>query len=361
MVNRKIFVLVGLMIFVLLAAGCQPAGTPADGVEGDVSQPAELTILTHDSFSVSAEVIAAFEQANNVKLTFVKGGDAGAVINRAVLTRATPIADVLYGVDNNFLSRALGEDLFVSYSSPELKNIPSEFILDDQLRALPVDYGDVCINYDKQYFADKQLAIPVSLEDLLKPEYAGLLVVENPATSSPGLAFLMTTIAHFGEEDYLNYWEQLTSNGVVVVNDWETAYYTNFSGSSGKGDQPMVVSYGSSPPAEVVFAEQPLDDSVTASLVGADMCYRQVEFAGILNRTRNLELAQKFIDFMLGTTFQEDMPLQMFVFPVNRTAKLPEAFEKYAQIPEQPAQLDPSLVAEKRSDWIEAWTDTVLR
>ena len=205
------------------------------------------------------------------------------------------------------------------------------------------------------------LPIPGTLEDLLKPEYAGQLVVENPATSSPGLAFLLTTIAHFGEDGYLDYWEKLAKNGVVVVNDWETAYYTNFSGSSGQGDQPMVVSYGSSPPAEVVFAEKPLEDSLTASLVGEDMCYRQIEFAGILKGTEQLEVAQKFIDFMLSVPFQEDMPLQMFVFPINEKAQLPEEFVKYAQIPEKPAQIEPSVIAKNRSKWIDDWTEVVLR
>jgi thiamine transport system substrate-binding protein len=297
--------------------------------------------MTHDSFSVSEGVIAQFEDENNVKISFVKSGDTGAALNRAILSKDAPLADVFYGVDNTFLSRALEADLFEAYPSPLLEKIPAEFKPDSESRVLPVDFGDVCINYDKQYFKDKNLALPQSLQDLTKPEYRGLLAVENPATSSPGLAFLLATVAEFGEEGYLDFWKDLRANDLMVVNDWETAYYTNFSASTGKGAQPMIVSYGSSPAVEVVYAEQPLDDSPTASLVADGMCFRQVEFVGILKGTQHRDLAEKFIDFMLGVAFQEDMPLQMFVYPVNPEAKLPDVFVKYSQIPASPAMLTP--------------------
>jgi thiamine transport system substrate-binding protein len=322
--------------------------------------PPELTVMMHDSFAVSQEVVQAFEQANNVKVTFLASGDAGAALNKAILTKDAPLADVLYGVDNTFLSRALEADIFETYRSPGLANIPAAFQLDLSNRLYPVDYGDVCINYDKAYFAGKNLSVPAELEDLSIPEYNGLLVVENPATSSPGLAFLLATVAHFGDPGYLDFWAALRDNGLVVVNDWETAYYTNFSASSGRGPQPMVVSYGSSPPAEVIFAETPLNDAPTASIVGPDTCFRQIEFVGILKGTQRRALAEKFVDFMLSKQFQEDMPSQMFVFPVNPDATLPDAFVKYAQIPDQPAQLDSSLIAANREKWIQAWTDVVL-
>jgi thiamine transport system substrate-binding protein len=186
-------------------------------------------------------------------------------------------------------------------------------------------------------------------------------VVENPAVSSPGLAFLLATIAHFGPDGYLDFWRQMRSNDVVVVNDWETAYYTNFSASSGKGPQPMVVSYGSSPAAEVVYASQPIDESPTASIVAPGTCYRQIEFVGILKGAQNRALAEKFVDFMLSVPFQEDMPLQMFVFPVNPDAGLPEVYQKNVQIPDQPASLPFEEIARNREAWIQAWTETVLR
>jgi len=338
-----------LLITIIVLGACAPKG------------PSELTVMTHDSFAVSEEVVQAFESANNVKLTFLASGDSGAALNKAILSKDAPLADVFYGVDNTFLSRALEADIFETYQSPELANIPDGFKLDPENRLLPVDYGDVCINYDKSYFEKNNLQVPSTLEGLLRTEYNGLLVVENPATSSPGLAFLLATVAHFGDPDYLDFWAALRDNGLVVVNDWETAYYTNFSGSSGQGPQPMVVSYGSSPPAEVIFAETPLDNAPTASIVGPDTCFRQIEFVGILKGTQNRALAEKFVDFMLSKQFQEDMPLQMFVFPVNPNAALPDEFVQYAQIPAQPAELNPADIAANRERWIADWTETVLR
>lgn len=322
--------------------------------------PVTLTVMTHDSFAASEAVIAAFEQANQVKVVFLKSGDAGAALNKAILTADAPLADVFYGVDNTFLSRALDAGIYEPYVSPLLTQVPDQFKLDPQDRALPVDYGDVCINYDKAYFVNHDLPVPVTLADLAKPEYSRLLVVENPATSSPGLAFLLATIKAFGTDGYLDFWKSLRANGVTVVDGWETAYYTNFSGSSGHGSQPMVVSYASSPAAEVVFASSPLKDAPTASIISPGTCFRQIEFVGILKGTRHLALSQKFVDFMLGQQFQEDMPLQMYVYPVNPAARLPDVYIKYAQVPDQPAILKPPVIAASRDQWVQAWTQVVL-
>ncbi len=346
-----------LISLLILTAACAPRSVTPSAPAG----PEALTVMTHDSFAASEDVIEAFEVANNAKVTFLQSGDAGEALNKAILTRDAPLADVFYGVDNTFLSRALEAEIFEPYQSPALEDIRAEFQLDPSNRALPVDFGDVCINYDKAYFAGHNLPVPATLEDLRKSEYRGLLVVENPATSSPGLAFLMATIKHFGDPDYIGYWKDLRANGLVVVDGWETAYYTNFSGSSGKGPQPMVVSYGTSPAAEVMFASAPLADAPTASILGPDTCFRQIEFVGILKGTEHHSLAEKFVDFVLSQPFQEDMPGQMFVYPVNPQAALPEAFSKYAQAPAQPASLLPDEIAANRDAWIEAWTEAVLR
>jgi thiamine transport system substrate-binding protein len=348
-------------IVAILLGGCvgqTPAASPSP-----IQEPQVLTVMTHDSFAVSTELVQQFETENNVKVNFIKGGDAGTTLNRLILTSlgGMPEADVFYGLDNTFLSRALEQDLLEAYDAPALAQIPAEFQLDPSHRALPVDYGDVCINYDKAWFQEHHLPVPQSLEDLTKPEYAGLLVVENPATSSPGLSFLLATIATFGEDGWQSYWQALKDNGVVIVSDWETAYYTNFSGSSGHGAQPMVVSYASSPAAELIYAETPLTEAPTGSIVAEGACWRQVEFAGILKGTPNRSLAEKFIDFMLSQPFQEDMPLQMFVYPVLPSAKLPEAFVQASEVPQKPATLDPELIAEKREAWVQAWTELMLK
>jgi thiamine transport system substrate-binding protein len=353
---KQIHLFLILLVLTVTITACSPQISPT----GEVTEQRQLTVMTHDSFAISEDLIAQFEQEHNVNVSFVRSGDTGSALNQAVLSKENPLADIFYGVDNTFLTRALEEGIFESYDSPLLEKIADEFKIDPGNFALPVDYGDVCINIDKSYFEENDLAIPESLEELTQPEYEGMLVTENPATSSPGLAFLMATIAQFGEEGYLNYWEELLENGLVVASDWETAYYTNFSGSTGQGPQPMVVSYGSSPAAEVIFAEIELKEAPTTSIIGPNTCFRQIEFVGILKGTPNRELAEDFIDFMLSVPFQEDIPLQMFVFPVNAEAELPPEFIENIQIPDQPASLPPELIDQNREAWIEAWTETVL-
>jgi len=341
---KKLNLLLSSFLFVL--AACAPKG------------PATLTVMTHDSFAISEDVVTAFEQENNVDVVFLASGDTGTMLNKAILAKDAPLADVMFGVDNTFLSRALEADIFDAYQSPALSDVPAEFVLDSSYRALPVDYGDVCINYDKKYFEENDLAMPASFEDLAKPEYNGLLVVQNPATSSPGLAFMLATRAYFGD-GFLDYWQSLKENGVVVVDGWETAYYTNFSASSGQGPQPMVVSYASSPAAEVFFASEPPADAPTASIVASGMCFRQIEFVGTLKNGQNRDLAEKFVDFMLSKQFQEDMPLNMFVYPVNQSAQLPEVFTQHAQVADQPADIAYADIAANRDAWIEAWNEVM--
>lgn len=318
-----------------------------------------LTVMVHDSFAVSDDVVAQFEEDNHVVVQFLQSGDTGTAVNKAVLSANNPLADVFYGVDNTFLSRALDGDIFIAYDSPLLATIPAEFKLDAENRALPVDYGDVCLNYQISYFEENDLPIPASLDDLLNPIYQDLLVVENPATSSPGLAFLFATVGTFGEDGYLDFWRSLKDNDVKVVNDWETAYYTEFSMYG--GNDPITVSYGSSPAFEMVFADESVTEASTDAIVAPGTCFRQIEFVGILKGTENQDLAEAWVDFMLSETFQEDVPLQMYVFPVNENVALDPIFVEYLAIAEEPVILDSSAIAENREKWIEAWTEVVLR
>ena len=346
------------LLFIFLLSACA-APEPEPTVEPTPAGPSTLTIMTHDSFAASEEVIALFEKRNQVNVEILLAGDAGSAVNKAALSKGVPLADVFYGVDNTFLSRALEEEIFEAYDAPGLAEIPASFKLDPENRALPVNYGDVCLNYDIAWFASNGIAPPATLEDLLLPEYKGLLTVENPATSSPGLAFLFATIGHFGADGYLEFWDGLVANDVHVVNDWETAYYAEF--TMWGGTDPLVVSYGSSPPFEVLFAEEPLDSAPTAAVIGDGACFRQIEFVGILAGTQNRALAEKWVDFMLSVTFQEDIPLNMYVFPTNQNAVLDQTFVDYLAVPENPATLDPAEIANNRESWIEAWTEAVLR
>jgi len=361
-----VFGLVGLLAFL---AACGPPATPTEAptvVESATpSAPRKLRLMTHDSFDISEDVLSTFEAEHNAQVEVLKAGDAGVVLNQGILSKDNPLADVLYGVDNTLLSRALEAGIFEPYQSAMLREIPDRFELDDQHRALPVDYGDVCLNYAKAWFESEGLEPPSNLEDLTKPGYESLTVVENPATSSPGLAFMLATIGHFGEAvgySWLDYWADLRDNDVLVTDGWSEAYYEQFTyGSGGSGDRPIVVSYASSPPVEVHFSEEPFEEAPTGVVVGDGSCFRQIEFVGVLKNAQNPDLAREWVDFMLSETFQEDIPLHMFVFPTNENAELPDVFVDFAVIPENPVSLDYTAIETNRESWIDAWTETTLR
>ena len=343
-----------------------PDEAPDDPAEEITDEPAEdaapegvvLRLLTHDSFDVSTAVLEGFEAETGITVEVIPTGDAGTALNQAILTQDSPQGDLLFGVDNTFLSRALDAELFQPYRSPRLEVVPERYQLDPEHRATPIDVGDVCLNYDVAWFEEEGLPVPQDLDDLVDEAYRGLLAVQNPATSSPGLAFLLATIERFGEDDYLGFWEALRANDVVVTDGWSEAYYSEFSAAS-DGDRPLVVSYASSPPAEVFFADPEPDEAPTGVIEAS--CFRQIEFVGILATTEHPEAAQQLVDFMLSPSFQEDIPLRMFVFPVVEDAELPEVFVEHASLPEDPFELDPAVIGENRETWIDAWTRTVLR
>ncbi|MBW3619109.1 MAG: thiamine ABC transporter substrate-binding protein [Actinobacteria bacterium] len=332
-----------------------PTGTTAAEPTATPTEAVTVTVVTHDSFNISEEVIDAFEAESGITLELLASGDAGSMVNQAILTAGNPQGDVLFGVDNTFLSRALDAELFLPYESPELGAVDPELVLDDEHRVTPIDVGDVCLNYDREVLADDE--VPTSLEELVP--FADQLVVENPATSSPGLAFLLATVETFGEDGYLDFWQQLADGGVTVADGWEDAYYGQFSGGAGEGDNPLVVSYASSPPAEVYFADPRPDEAPTGVIEAS--CFRQIEFAGILQGTEYEAEAQQVIDWMLSPSFQEDIPLNMFVFPARTGVTLPDVFVEHATLPSDPIELDFRQIGEHREEWVEAWTSTVLR
>lgn len=327
---------------------------------GGGQKPTEVVLVTHDSFAVSKGVKQAFEQETDLKLRILQSGDAGESLTKALLTAGNPQGDVLFGVDNTLLSRALEGDVFDAYESPALGDVDPQYALDPEHRVTPIDHGEVCLNVDKRWFAERGIAPPGSIDDLDDPRYRGLLVAQNPATSTPGLAFLLATIARYGEPSWQDYWRRLRENDVLVVDGWEEAYTVRFSGAAGsRGDRPVVVSYASSPPAEVIFRTPRPKEAPTAVI--EDSCFRQIEFAGVLRGARNEAGARELIDFLLSTRFQEDVPLSMFVFPVNREAELPSEFVQHAVVPEAPLELPPEEIDANRDEWVKEWTRIVIR
>jgi thiamine transport system substrate-binding protein len=309
-----------LAISSLLLAGCAPAEQAA----------IKVTLVAHDSFAISDESIAEFETASGFELEIIRAGDAGSLTNRLVLTKSSPIADVVFGIDNTFRGVA-----------DENGTIEGNLV--------EVAFGDVCFNYDRVWFEKRKITPPASWRDLTRPEYNSLAVVSNPLSSSPGLAFLASTVAAFGEENFEQYWIELRDNGVRVAAGWEEAYFTEFSGSSGNGDFPIVLSYCSSPAAEI------REDGKSQTVALLDEGFRQTEFIGILAGAKNPVGAAALVDFLLGESFQNTMPGLMYVYPVNPNAAIPEEWAEFGPAAKSTIGEDLS-IATHREKWQNKWS-----
>lgn len=350
--------------FAAAAAGLGLVALSACGsLGGEAADPTTVTVVSHDSWAASKSVVADFEKAG-YKVRILKDGDAGQAVNKAILTKDNPQGDVFFGVDNTLLSRALDNGLFQPYEPKDSGSVDPRYRVDQaKHRVTPVDTGDICVNYDKKYFADHKLAPPASFDDLLKPQYKNLLVTENAATSSPGLGFLLGTAAQYGEKGWQDYWKKLKDNGVKVVDGWEQAYNQEFSGSAGgrkaKGDRPLAVSYASSPSAEVIYAD-PRPKTAPTGVVDAT-CFRQVEYAGLLSNAGNTKGGKAFLDFLLSKEFQQDMPLNMFVYPVRAGAAVPADFTAYGPQAKDPRTMAPDRIAANRDQWVKTWSSLVVK
>jgi thiamine transport system substrate-binding protein len=323
-----------------------------------------VTLVVYDSFpeadTTLNDALAEFAADTGVEVDLLIAGDAGTMLSKAALTAGNPEGDVMWGVDNALLSRAIADDIFEPYTAAPVTNgeIPAEFTdLVPNGEATPVDFGDVCVNFDIGWFAERDLEPPTSLDDLIDPAYAGMLVVTNPATSSPGLAFLLATIDEYGDDGWQDYWRALGDNGVEIVDSWTQAYYERFSWAGG-GPTPLVVSYGSSPPAEVIFADPPRTDSPTGVI--EDTCVRQVEFAGVLRGTDAPDAARALVDFLAGERFQGELALNLFVYPTNSQVELPPEFVEFAVVPDVSRSIEPGEIETNRSSWIDEWTTLML-
>lgn len=334
----------------VVAAGVVTTGcTLVDGAEEESEGPVTVTLVTHGSWAAPEEVLDAFERRSGIQLRVLPEGDAGELTNKLVLTKDDPIGDVAFGVDSTFATRALAEDVFESYTSPESDRGPQRYAIDPEHRLSAVDVGDVCVNIDTEWFAEQDIPEPETLADLTDSQYEGLLVVENPATSSPGLSFLLATIAEFGDPGWQDYWQQLADNDAQVTSGWTEAYTQEFSGSSGAGPRPIVVSYASSPASEIG------DDGRPRTKALLDTCYRQVEYAGVLAGTEHPEEAREVVDFLLSQEFQATVADTMFVYPTREGVALPSAWADAAPLPDDSAALPGEQVAENRERWIKEW------
>ncbi len=330
-----------------------PNGGSSPSVSAPPTESGTLTVLTHDSFYLPDEALAAFEQASGYQVEYVQPGDGGTLVNQLILTKDAPLGDVVFGIDNTFAGRAIDAGVLAPYSSPALPEGAAELAQDGAGFLTPIDYGDVCLNADLGWFEEKGLAVPQTLDDLAKPEYADLLVVSNPASSTPGLAFLIATIAAKGD-GYLDYWEQLKANGVKVVPGWTEAYTVEFSGSSGNGPRPLVLSYASSPASELGADGRPR----TANL--PQTCLRQVEFAGVIAGAQNEVGARAFVDWLLSPEVQAQIPASMWMYPADPDAPLPAEWAEFGTSVAEPWYVPAATISADRETWIRDWTTAVI-
>lgn len=334
-------------------AGCSDEdGRSSDGGGGETGSTVRL--LTYDSFALPEEAAAAFREQTGAEIEVVAAGDSGTMLTSALLSAGSPEADVIFGIDVASATRALSEDLLDPVDADTLGRVPERYLVEGDGADLlvPIDTGEVCMNVDTAWFEQAGVPAPTDLEQLTQPAYRDLLVVPSPVTSSPGLAFLVGTVDRYGEEGWLDYWARLEANGVRVRPSWDDAYYTDYTVSG--GDRPIVLSYASSPPAEVVFSEG--ERTEPASSVMTDSCTSQVEYAGVLRGAAEPELAQELVAFMVGETWQRELPLTNFVFPVV-DVELPQEFVDFAPRPTDPMGLAPEVIDEGRERWIEAWRE----
>ena len=348
-----------VVIAALIASACGSSSGKSGSKSPSKSKSKTVVLMTHDSFMASPAVLAQFTRETGYKVKVLKSGDAGKALSEALLVKDHPVADAMFGVDNTFLTRALDNNLFDAYAAKGIGAVPARFRLDPQNHVTPIDSGDVCVVDDLGWFGHAgHPPAPKSLSDLAKPAYRKLLVIENPASSSPGLAFVLATIGAFGTDGWHAYWQALRKNDVRVDDGWEQAYDTDFTGAAKSGDRPLVVSYATDPAADVVFSGGKKKIPTVGVVPGT--CFRQIEFAGVLAHAKNPAGAQALIDFMLTRRFQEDIPLQMYVYPVIPSSKLPSVFVKYAVQPAHPFTLSAPAIGSHRNEWIDEWTRIVL-
>jgi thiamine transport system substrate-binding protein len=317
--------------------------------------PDELRVMVHSSFSLPKPMLAQFETQSKVKLSIIKGGDAGEMLNKLILTRAQPVADVVFGIDNALVLKAQAAQVIEPFPNASLHG-PAPLALGHGV--VPVDYGYVNLNYDKAWVAKSGVPLPKSLDDLTQAAYRDWLLVQNPATSSPGYAFLLATIAGLGEEKAFDWWAKMRANGLKVTKGWSEAYYTDFSRNGGK--YPVVVSYATSPAAEVFYSKDKLTESPTGNLFGKGGVFRQVEGVALVKGGGQREAAAKFIEFLRSAPVQEALQTSMWMFPADARTPRPEVM-RHGPEPTAYDSLSADVIADKGAQWVSRWTQVVLK
>lgn len=341
---------------VLALAACSAAGTPSPApstANAEASSapeaPKKLTVVSHDSFNLPHELKEKFAKETGYEVVYTPLEDTGSMVNKLILAKDSPLGDVVFGIDNTFASRAESKGIIDPYVSSKLDE-QGKSMSTEQLSA--IDFGDVCVNADLQWFADNGKELPKTLDDLAKPEYRGLFVTPSPASSSPGLAFLFATVGAKGD-GWLDYWKALKDNDVLTVSGWTEAYQNEFTAGEGKGSRPIVLSYATSPAWTVG------EDGKPTTVALPDTCFRQVEYAGVIQGAANPEGAKAFVDFLLSDEVQASIPEKMYMYPIKKGVPLPEEWVKFAPLAEKPFEVPSADIDANRESWIQQWTEAI--
>ncbi|MBI4043074.1 MAG: thiamine ABC transporter substrate-binding protein [Deltaproteobacteria bacterium] len=335
MSRRPLFLFFSLFALILSLVSC---------TRGKKSEVPELVIYTYSSFTsewgLQPKVIPPFEKECHCKVRVVGTEDTGAMLNRLLLEGEKTKADVVIGIDNSLAHKALDGNLLLAYQPAGLSNVPEELLFDKSFRLIPFDYSYYAIIYDSEKLPNP----PRSLRELANPLYRRKIILEDPRTSTPGLGFLLWSVGVFGEK-YLEFWHSLKPNILTISPGWDMAY-----GMFTKGEAPMVLSYITSPAYHRIHEKS---ERYKAALF-SEGHYLQIEGAGIVASTDQLELARKFIDYLLSVSFQQYVPLHNYMFPVNRKTPLPEAFTKLP-MPKKTILLPPEQVRQSLDRWFQEW------
>lgn len=355
-VARPLTAGIALCAATLLLGACAFESTSSSSTGTGTATPTDttaptgtVTVVTHDSWNVDEDVLAAFEAETGITVRFTEA--SGSLANQLILTKDAPLGDVAYGIERASITRAINEGVFDPYVPANLPDSARDYLPDDAGSAVPIDFGDVCVNADIAWFEDRDLEIPSTLDDLIDPAYEDLLVITHPGTSSSGLSFLIATVGAYGD-DYLDFWTALKDNGVRVADGWSTAYYSDFSGSDGEGPYPLVLSYSSSPAYTV---PEDAEESTTVNLNGT--CFREVEYAGVLANAANPEAARVVVDWLLSDEFQEQIPDQMYMYPISDRVEVPSWLNDFGPASPETFDVPAEEIEQNRETWIAEWVE----
>ncbi|EGR3114079.1 TPA: thiamine ABC transporter substrate binding subunit [Vibrio parahaemolyticus] len=300
-----------------------------------------LTIYTYDSFAADwgpgPKIEQAFEAKCGCDVNFVALDDGVSILNRLRLEGGNSKADIVLGLDNNLMAEAKKTGLLTEHNVDTANTVLPNGWSDTMF--VPYDYGYFAFVYNKEKLANP----PKSMKELVETRDDLKVIYQDPRTSTPGQGLMLWMKSIYGD-DVTQAWQKLASKTVTVTKGWSEAYSMFLNGESD-----LVLSYTTSP-AYHLIAE---NDSKFATANFSEGHYMQVEVAAKVKGSKNSELADKFMDFILSDEFQSAMPTGNWMYPVT-DVELPKGFETLS-VPSKSLSFSADEVAKMRKSWIREW------